>query len=80
MCVTCDFVGWQFKEEVEKGGTGFSLPYKMEKGRIEDSNTGTSYSIKWVQDAVVSLTKASVTFEQNETCFVNLITIELFVW
>lgn len=38
----------QFKEEVEKGDTGFCLPYKMDKGKIEDSSTGNSYSIKYV--------------------------------
>ncbi|KAI0212943.1 Beclin-1 [Lamellibrachia satsuma] len=48
----------QFKEEVEKGGTGFSLPYKMEKGRIEDSNTGTSYSIKIQFNSEEQWTKA----------------------
>nr|CAD7595662.1 unnamed protein product [Timema genevievae] len=36
----------QFKEEVEKGDSGFCLPYKMERGKIEDSATGNSYSIK----------------------------------
>ena len=36
----------QFKEEVEKGDSGFCLPYRMEKGKIEDSSSGTSYSIK----------------------------------
>lgn len=36
----------QFKEEVEKGDTGFCLPYRMDKGKIEDSSTGNSYSIK----------------------------------
>lgn len=36
----------QFKDEVEKGGSGFCLPYKMEKGKIEDSATGIAYSIK----------------------------------
>lgn len=36
----------QFKEEVEKGDTGFCLPYRMDKGKIEDSSTGSSYSIK----------------------------------
>lgn len=38
----------QFKEEVEKGDTGFCLPYRMDKGKIEDSSTGNSYSIKYV--------------------------------
>ena len=42
------FVCLQFKEEVEKGNTGFCLPYKMDKGRIEDTSTGTAYSIKLV--------------------------------
>ncbi|XP_049834061.1 beclin-1-like protein [Schistocerca gregaria] len=36
----------QFKEQVEKGDSGFCLPYRMEKGRIEDSATGNSYNIK----------------------------------
>lgn len=36
----------QFKEEVEKGDSGFCLPYRMDKGKIEDSATGNSYSIK----------------------------------
>lgn len=36
----------QFKEEVEKGETGFCLPYRMDKGKIEDSSAGNSYSIK----------------------------------
>ncbi|KAM9558117.1 beclin-1-like [Salvelinus alpinus] len=39
----------QFKEEVEKGDTGFCLPYRMdvEKGKIEDTGGSSgSYSIK----------------------------------
>lgn len=36
----------QFKEAVERGDSGFCLPYKMEKGKIEDSKTGLSYSVK----------------------------------
>ena len=36
----------QFKEEVEKGDPQFHLPYKMERGKIEDSKSGNSYSIK----------------------------------
>lgn len=36
----------QFKEEVERGDSGFCLPYRMDKGKIEDSSTGNSYSIK----------------------------------
>lgn len=39
----------QFKEEVEKGNSGFCLPYKMSKGKIEDPATGNSYSIKYVR-------------------------------
>ena len=31
----------QFKEEVEKGDSGFHLPYGMEKGKIKDPSTGT---------------------------------------
>lgn len=34
----------QFKEEVEKGESGFCFPYRMEKGKIQDA--GNSYSIK----------------------------------
>jgi beclin len=34
----------QFKEEVEKGDSRFRLPYRMDKGKIEDA--GNSYSIK----------------------------------
>jgi beclin 1 len=36
----------QFKEEVEKGDSGFCLPYRMERGKIEDSATGNTYSVK----------------------------------
>lgn len=39
----------QFKEAVERGDSGFSLPYRMERGRIEDSTTGNSFSIKYVK-------------------------------
>ena len=35
----------QFKEEVDKGKSGFNLPYRMEKGKIKDSGNGKSYSI-----------------------------------
>ncbi|KAK2143139.1 hypothetical protein LSH36_874g01079 [Paralvinella palmiformis] len=48
----------QFKEEVEKGNTGFCLPYKMDKGRIEDTSTGTSYSIKIQFNSEEQWTKA----------------------
>lgn len=36
----------QFKEKVEQGDKDFCLPYRMNKGKIEDSTTDTSYSIK----------------------------------
>jgi len=36
----------QFKDEIEKGNDGFYLPYKMEKGKIEDSATKTVYNIR----------------------------------
>ncbi|XP_041374609.1 beclin-1-like isoform X2 [Gigantopelta aegis] len=48
----------QFKEEVEKGDTGFCLPYRMEKGKIEDSSTGNSYSIKIQFNSEEQWTKA----------------------
>uniref|UniRef100_A0A0K8TRH3 Putative beclin-like protein n=1 Tax=Tabanus bromius TaxID=304241 RepID=A0A0K8TRH3_TABBR len=48
----------QFKEEVEKGDSGFCLPYKMEKGKIEDSSTGNSYSIKIQFNSEEQWTKA----------------------
>ena len=33
----------QFKEEVEKGDSGFCLPYEMEKGKIKDPATGEGH-------------------------------------
>ncbi|ESO97066.1 hypothetical protein LOTGIDRAFT_226844 [Lottia gigantea] len=48
----------QFKEEVERGDTGFCLPYRMEKGKIEDSNSGNSYSIKIQFNSEEQWTKA----------------------
>lgn len=38
----------QFKEEVEKGDSGFCLPYRIDKGKLEDSATGNSFSVKFV--------------------------------
>ena len=41
----------QFKEEVEKGDSGFHLPYDMEKGKIKDPSTGTRHpdsNILWL--------------------------------
>lgn len=37
----------QFKEEVERGESGFCLPYRVEKGKVEDTTSGNSYSIKY---------------------------------
>lgn len=48
----------QFKEEVEKGDSGFCLPYRMDKGKIEDSATGNSYSIKMQLNSEEQWTKA----------------------
>ncbi|XP_013407864.1 beclin-1-like [Lingula anatina] len=48
----------QFKAEVEKGNTGFNLPYKIDKGKIEDTSTGTSYSIKIQFNSEEQWTKA----------------------
>jgi len=36
----------QFKEEMEKVNSEFRLPYRMARGKIEDTATGTSLSIK----------------------------------
>ena len=39
----------QFKEQVERGDSQFCLPYRMSSGgKIEDTSTGSSYSIKYV--------------------------------
>ncbi|XP_075222072.1 beclin-1-like Atg6 isoform X2 [Lycorma delicatula] len=48
----------QFKEEVEKGDSGFCLPYRMDNGKIEDSATGNSYSIKIQFNSEEQWTKA----------------------
>ncbi|XP_077595236.1 beclin-1 [Stigmatopora nigra] len=51
----------QFKDEVEKGDTGFCLPYRMdvEKGKIEDTGgNGGSYSIKTQFNSEEQWTKA----------------------
>nr|CAB3225355.1 beclin-1 [Phallusia mammillata] len=48
----------QFKEEVE-GNSGFALPYRMEKGKIEDTGgSGASYSIKMQFNSEEQWTKA----------------------
>ncbi|XP_076165892.1 beclin-1-like Atg6 isoform X1 [Ptiloglossa arizonensis] len=48
----------QFKEQVEKGDSGFCLPYRMDRGKIEDSATGNSYSIKIQFNSEEQWTKA----------------------
>ncbi|XP_013869440.1 beclin-1 [Austrofundulus limnaeus] len=51
----------QFKEEVEKGDTGFCLPYRtvVEKGKVEDTGgSGGSYSIKTQFNSEEQWTKA----------------------
>uniref|UniRef100_A0A3B4BZ73 Beclin-1 n=1 Tax=Pygocentrus nattereri TaxID=42514 RepID=A0A3B4BZ73_PYGNA len=52
----------QFKEEVEKGDTGFCLPYSrmdVDKGKIEDTGgSGGSYSIKTQFNSEEQWTKA----------------------
>ncbi|XP_015175683.1 PREDICTED: beclin-1-like protein isoform X1 [Polistes dominula] len=48
----------QFKEQVEKGDNGFCLPYRMDRGKIEDSATGNSYSIKIQFNSEEQWTKA----------------------
>lgn len=36
----------QFRDKVEQGDKDFCLPYRMIKGKIEDSSSETVYSIK----------------------------------
>ncbi|XP_058792232.1 beclin-1-like protein [Phymastichus coffea] len=48
----------QFKEEVEKGDSGFCLPYRVDRGKIEDTGTGNSYSIKIQFNSEEQWTKA----------------------
>lgn len=48
----------QFKEEVENGDGSFHLPYKMDKGKIEDKSAGKSYSIKIYLNSQEQWTKA----------------------
>jgi beclin 1 len=59
----------QFKEQVEKGDSGFCLPYRMDRGKIEDSATGNSYSIKYVSVVrfkVVLVLQARTFLSQDE--------------
>ncbi|CAB3360579.1 Hypothetical predicted protein [Cloeon dipterum] len=48
----------QFKEEVERGESGFCLPYGVEKGKVEDTTSGNSYSIKIQFNSEEQWTKA----------------------
>lgn len=48
----------QFKEKVEDGDASFHLPYRMDKGKIEDKSTGKSYSIKVQFNSEEQWTKA----------------------
>jgi len=48
----------QFKEEVEKGGSPYCLPYEMDKGKIKDSQSGASYSVKMQFNSEEQWTKA----------------------
>lgn len=48
----------QFKEEVERGDSGFCLPYRMDKGKIEDSASNNSFSIKVQFNSEEQWTKA----------------------
>lgn len=48
----------QFKEQVSKMDSNFCLPYRIDKGKIEDSNTGQSCSIKIQFNSEEQWTKA----------------------
>uniref|UniRef100_T1E8Z0 Putative beclin-like protein n=1 Tax=Anopheles aquasalis TaxID=42839 RepID=T1E8Z0_ANOAQ len=48
----------QFKEEIVRRDTDFCLPYLMEKGKIEDASTGSSFSIKIQFNSEEQWTKA----------------------
>ncbi|CAD5114301.1 DgyrCDS3443 [Dimorphilus gyrociliatus] len=48
----------QFKEEVERCDSSFCLPYPMDKGKIEDPNVKTWYSIKTQLNSEEQWTKA----------------------
>jgi len=48
----------QFKEEVERGDSGFCLPYEMEKGKIKDPASGNTYSVKLQFNSEEQWTKA----------------------
>uniref|UniRef100_A0A224YIF2 Beclin 1 n=1 Tax=Rhipicephalus zambeziensis TaxID=60191 RepID=A0A224YIF2_9ACAR len=48
----------QFREQVSKRDSNFCLPYRIDKGKIEDSNTGQSCSIKIQFNSEEQWTKA----------------------
>ncbi|XP_310418.6 beclin-1-like protein [Anopheles gambiae] len=48
----------QFKEEIVRRDPDFCLPYLMEKGKIEDASTGSSFSIKIQFNSEEQWTKA----------------------
>ncbi|XP_063953505.1 beclin-1-like [Lytechinus pictus] len=48
----------QLEEEVERGDSSFCLPYKMANGKLEDTNTGQTYSIKIQFNSEEQWTKA----------------------
>ncbi|KAL1130119.1 hypothetical protein AAG570_013058 [Ranatra chinensis] len=48
----------QFKEEVEKEDSDFCLPYRIDKGKLEDSASGNSYSVKIQFNSEEQWTKA----------------------
>ena len=47
-----------FCPQVEKGDSGFCLPYEMEKGKIRDPATGSTYSVKMQFNSEEQWTKA----------------------
>ncbi|XP_018334104.1 beclin-1-like protein [Agrilus planipennis] len=48
----------QFKEKVEEGDKDFRLPYRMNKGKIEDSSSEVNYSVKIQFNSEEQWTKA----------------------
>lgn len=48
----------QFKEQVEKSDSGFCLPYRIDKGKIEDMSSANAYSIKIQFNSEEQWTKA----------------------
>lgn len=48
----------QFKEQVKKGDSEFCMPYKIDRGKIEDTATGNTYSIKIQFNSEEQWTKA----------------------